>query len=445
MSFLSLFLASTVVVNLTSDHPDAFYKLGELCVFEVTGLVDTNGTLAAEGGYDYLIDDGGDNVLARGHVDFAAANPVKIVYPIERPGFARLRILNAYKFDRFGLPVQRARDWSVGCEADGIEKGSPSPADFDEFWAQAKAECAKIPLDPEMIKSESLCTADWDVYAVSFATVGKNKRVYGVMSVPKGEKGKKYPLSVEVPGAGFGDFSQFIKPKKDRIVLFMGVFPWTPGRGVNKLDQKSNFDNLQAACKAYYGGKAGDMTYPVNRLDENREDYYFYPYILGIERAVEWAASRPDVDQENIWYKGTSQGGYFGIVLTALNRRFTRAAFFVPAGTDMLGCLKGRASGWPRPMQSFAFDPEKQAKAVANAPYFDAANFASRITCPCTFVVGLADECCPPSCVYATYNEVKAADKEILPCPGMTHSVSGDVYKRVGAWLRTGDRAKIHE
>ena len=72
------------------------------------------------------------------------------------------------------------------------------------------------------------------------------------------------------------------------------------------------------------------------------------------------------------------------------------------------------------------------------APYFDAANFASRIACPVRIAVGFSDTTCPPCAVYASYNEIKVVDKGIVHGIGMTHSCFGRFYAELGAWVRGG-------
>jgi hypothetical protein len=73
------------------------------------------------------------------------------------------------------------------------------------------------------------------------------------------------------------------------------------------------------------------------------------------------------------------------------------------------------------------------------APYFDGANFASRIRCPVRVAVGFSDETCPPCAVYAAYNEIEVADKAIGHGIGMTHSCSQKFYSRFGDWVRFGN------
>ena len=93
---------------------------------------------------------------------------------------------------------------------------------------------------------------------------------------------------------------------------------------------------------------SGHTGYAESGISESREAYFFYPVLLGIDRAVDWVVARPDVDRTRVRYQGTSQGGGFGFYLTGLNHAFTRAAFYVPAITDTMGYLKGRQSGCRR-------------------------------------------------------------------------------------------------
>jgi cephalosporin-C deacetylase len=73
--------------------------------------------------------------------------------------------------------------------------------------------------------------------------------------------------------------------------------------------------------------------------------------------------------------------------------------------------------------------PEFLAKNVELIPaalevlrYIDCALLARRITAPTLVSVGLMDDICPPSTVFAAYNEI-TADKDIIVYPYSGHSV----------------------
>ena len=312
-----------------------------------------------------------------------------------------------------------------------LEKGSPRPDDFDAFWAEARSRlAAEVALDPKVELVEERSGPAWKFYRISFATFGR--RVYGYMSVPTDRALAPYPIEFQVSAAGFGEWSNDMEPAADRIVVFFSVYDWAPDWNwlINGL--QSRYDAMNADYEKRYNCKR----YCTAGITESREEYYFYPVLLGINRAVDWLCAREDVDHKRVWYEGTSQGGGFGFYLCGLNHHFTRAVFFVPAITDTMGYLKGRESGWPKIVESNSSTPEKRAAAERNAPYFDAANFASLITCPVRVVAGLSDTTCPPSAVTAAFNEIKSEDKRIIYGQDMPHGCYDNVYYVLGNWLR---------
>ena len=414
---VSFLLAAALSFAVTNDRTNLIYKVGEEATFAVTATRD--GKLATTGCVDFVLDNFGPSVQASNRVDLAKGNPFTVKGRLSEPGFLRLTLKAA----------DAGKVWSVGYEPEKIKKGSPSPGDFDAFWAAARAKLAKeIPLDAQMTKVPERSTAAFDYYCISFATCGR--RVYGYMSVPTDKTKAPYPVEFQVSAAGFGDWTNDMFGEGDRICVFFSVYPWAPHWNWQALGLKSAYDYMNDACGLKYGCKR----YCTAGLSKSREEYFFYPVILGLDRAVDWLAARPDVDKSRFWYQGTSQGGGFGFYLTGLNHTFTRAAFFVPAITDTMGYLKGRRSGWPYPVESYR--EEDRPAVEKTAPYFDGANFASRIACPVRIAVGFSDTTCAPCAVYAAYNEIRVKDKGIAHGFGMTHGCFETFYKELGKWLR---------
>ena len=252
------------------------------------------------------------------------------------------------------------------------------------------------------------------------------------MSVPTDKSKAPFPVDFGVNAAGFGDWTNNMQGERDSIRVQFSVYPFEPDWRWKALGLESKYKAMNAEVQAKYGAPG----YCRAGITESREAYFFYPVILGIDRAVDWIASRSDVDKSRFRYHGTSQGGGFGFYLCGLNRAFTRAAFYVPAITDTMGYLAGRQSGWPQIVENNSSTPERRAAAERWAPYFDGANFASRIKCPVRVAVGFSDTTCPPCAVYAAYNEIMVADKAIGNGIGMTHSCSGKFYSEFDAWAK---------
>jgi cephalosporin-C deacetylase-like acetyl esterase len=251
------------------------------------------------------------------------------------------------------------------------------------------------------------------------------------MSIPADKSKAPYPVIFGVNSAGFGGWTNDMEGDADVIRVQFSVYPFEPHWKWQEIGLREKYVAMDKEFKSKYGVER----YCHAGISVSREDYFFFPVILGIDRAVDHIAARPDVDRTRFVYQGTSQGGGFGFYLCALNRTFTRAAFYVPAITDTMGYLKGRESGWPKIVENNSATHAGRLAAERWTPYFDGANFASRITCPVRVAVGFSDETCPPCAVYAAYNEIKSADKGIVNGIGMTHSCSPQFYRELGDWV----------
>ena len=422
---LGLNAAEPLGYEVVADRPTCVYRCGETATFTVK-ITGTNGIPVKVGKVKATLGSFGPRQIASAEWDLASTNVFTFAGRLDSPGFLRIRFSPSPSGN--GTKV-----WSVAYDPERIVKGSPSPADFDAYWAGERARLRReVPLDPQVTRVPERCTDKFDFFRVSFATFGR--RVYGYLSVPTDKAKAPFPVDFQVNAAGFGSWTNDMEGRPDSICMRMSVYPFEPDWRWREMGLRRKYDAMNDECRGRYG-----CIYSCAGVTESREAYFFHPVLLGIDRSVDWLAERPDVDRSRFRYAGTSQGGGFGFYLTGLNRAFTRAAFYVPAITDTMGCLKGRQSGWPQIVENNSKTVGAKSAAERWAPYFDAANFASRIACPVRIAVGFSDTTCPPCAVYAAYNEIKVVDKGIVHGIGMTHSCFGRFYAELGAWVRGGE------
>lgn len=414
--------ASALDFKVVRNHADCLYKCGETAVFTVTAY-ETNDVLATSGTVSWTLDGfETGKVLASGTFDLSKANPFTISGTRTTPGFLKI-LLTAKGYE----PRWNLAGWSVGYEPLKIRKASPSPSDFDAFWAGARARLAReVPLDVRLTPYPEKSTADYDYYRFSLATFGR--RLYGFFSTPK-DRSKRYPARVQVASAGWGNWTNFQPGKKGMVFLWFSVYPFEPSWDWQTDGTTEKYQAMNRECRAKWG--YGD--YANAGFSGTREDPFFYSVILGIDRAVDWLAGLPFVDVADITYQGGSQSGGLGLYLLGLNHRFRKGVTTVPALTDVMGYRLGRVSGWPTPWES-ANTPERKARVDANLPYYDAANFASRVTCPIRLSVGFRDRICPPPCVYAAYNEIRA-EKDIYTAVDHGHGMPDRMHGAYARWL----------
>ena len=425
--------AEIVEFRVLPDRADCHYALGERSKLTVTA-VGTNGVALTSGRLRYVVDNFGSvtNVGVTA-VDLAKENPFTVTVTRSTPGFERLRVQS----DDAGLTV-RSNAGNHECEfvygvafaPEKIVSGTPEPADFDEFWAEARRKLDRtVPIDAKMELVPAKSTAEVNYYNVSFATCG-GRRIYGWLTEPKNLSNGPYPVRLSVPGAGIGASGTSVVPGEISMVL--NVHDYVQAEGpYGTPEQKRLLDDENRR----WGEKYGVKGYWHSGIHLGREEYFYYAAILGITRAIDWLAARPACDRRDFTYSGTSQGGGFGLILSALNTNITSAAIYVPALTDLLGFrVEGRQSGWPRLVE--AQRPENRAAAEKWAPYFCGVNFARRVKIPVRFVAGFGDTVCTPAGVYAAYNVCPSKDKAIYDGLGMGHGVFDDFYTYLFAWQK---------
>src|SRR3954451_8088387 len=174
-------------------------------------------------------------------------------------------------------------------------------------------------------------------------------------------------------------------------------------------------------------GGAGGPEYPgvMTRGIANPDGYYYTRLYVDAVRAVEAAAELPGVDAQRLAVCGSSQGGGLALAAAALCPERVRVCHAnVPFLCDFQRAV-GLSPSYPyKEIADFlAQQTDLVDDALNTLRYVDCALLARRITADCLFSVGLMDEICPPSTVFAAYNEVPGNNKEIAVYPFGVHAL----------------------
>lgn len=387
-------------IKATVDRSCQLYKCGETAkvtfnVCDPSGKPVTSGTLAL-----IFTNDNGD-ILNSKNFNLSQSNPVTISETLKFPGFLCIR---AFAKNDQNKPLGNLLV-GLGFEPEKIEPGQTKPADFEKFLETGKKEVRAIPIDVQKTKLKQYCNDKMDVYQISFATVNK-QRVYGFLSIPKTGTGP-YPLVINVPGAGPGRGPDLGSSNRGIVSLAMNVFPYPVP--LNDKERRDVYNKFNEDIRYTYMGF------------ENRDNYFFRAAYLGIDRAIDWLVSQEYIDKTHVGYYGTSQGGASALILGGMNKNIKFIVGSVPALCDHGGCLKGRASGWPKLIKQAESLKADVKKVTEAAPYLDGVNYARLIDRPIKITVGFIDTTCSPSSVYAAYNVIPSKDKEIMNEPLLGH------------------------
>lgn len=397
-----------IKIIISPDHDDWQYVPGEKVTFTVQILYHFNPLKNVKAFYeigpekqepvkrDSLILDGKPLVLDGG--------------TLKTPGFLRCTVYLDYEGKRYrGLAT-------AGFTPETIKPTVQLPSDFDTFWDAAKAELAKVPMNAKMTLLADKCTEKTVVYLVNLQNIG-NSRLYGILSVPKMEG--RYPAILEVPGAGVRAYSPDINLSERGAVTFViGIhgIPVTMDPGV--------YSDLGAGALREY------WTFNM----DNRERYYYKRVYLGCIRAIDFIFSLPQFDGSNLAVTGGSQGGALSIVTASLDDRVKYLAAAYPALCDVTGYLSGRAGGWPHFFEENNINFHNTKEKLETIKYYDVVNFARRIRVPGFYTWGFNDETCPPTSMYAAYNQI-SSPKTLVLALETGHWTYPEQNQKLNDWL----------
>ena len=319
--------------------------------------------------------------------------PARVKAVLPHPGFVRCE---ASSFEKDSTPVL----CGVGVDPEQLRPLLPEPPDFDEFWANTKAELADIPADFKMEKYASNDTFNY--YRISCANLN-NQRAYGFLSLPV-DASKKLPLLVTFPGGeAYTNEESFVNlcARNDLGIecarLIYHLPPYPPEK--NPTDAKTRHGQFLKEI-----GLARYIFFGV----EDRNKFYTRTAVTGCLRLLDEVLKQPGLDSERVVYHGASHGGAFGLYLVAFSDKFKAAFCGVPNFGDRGGFLAGRHTpDSVRTSQIFRSH-------LDTLLYFDTAFAARRIEIPVMIGVGFIDPFCTPSSVYTIYNELKGP-KILLP------------------------------
>jgi cephalosporin-C deacetylase len=290
----------------------------------------------------------------------------------------------------FDLPLEQLRTYAPA----RVES-----ADFDSFWARTLSEARQHPLNVTFAPVDfGLSTLE--TFDVTFNGFG-GQPIKGWLLLPKNRVGK-IPGVVEFIGYGGGrafpiDWLTWASTGYAHLVMDTRGQGSTWGSG-DTADIEPAGSNPQ---------HPGFMTRGIL----NPDTYYYRRVFTDGVRAIEAMQSHSAVDADRIAVTGGSQGGGIAIAVAGLApqavkvampdvpflchyRRATEVTNRDPYGEISRYCVVHRT---------------KVEQVFETLSYFDGVNLGTRANAQALFSVGLMDDICPPSTVFAAFNHYKGA------------------------------------
>ena len=281
------------------------------------------------------------------------------------------------------------------------------PGDFDAFWADTLAEADRHPLAVTVTPVDAgLRTLD--VFDVTFAGFG-GQPIKAWLRVPAGASGP-LPTIVQFHGYGGG-----------RGQSFQNLLWASAGFAHFEMDVRGQGFGGSTADTADDAGSGPQAPGFMTRGIDSRETYYYRRLFTDAVRAVAAARSLALVDEGRVGVVGTSQGGGIALAVAGLVPDLSAVVARVPFLCDFpRASVITDAMPYRELGQYLATNRLKVAQAHGVLSYFDGVNFAKRATAPVTMTAALMDPICPPSTVFAAYNNY-AGPKQITVWPYNGH------------------------
>lgn len=285
------------------------------------------------------------------------------------------------------------------------------PHDFDSFWADTLAESRAFPLEVALAPvATGLRTVD--TFDVTFAGF-RGQPIRAWLRVPAGASG---PLPTLVQYVGYGG-----------------------GRGrvlENLLWASAGFAHLLMDTRGQ-GSVWGDGSTPdpegsgpqspgfMTRGIDSRDTYYYRRVFTDAVRAVDAARSLELVDATRVAVLGGSQGGGIALAVAGLVPDLAAALPSVPFLCDFRRSTVITDNLPYKEIGTYLATHRDAVQRVHDTlAYFDGVNFAKRAAAPAWFSTGLMDPVCPPSGVFAAFNNY-AGEKYIRVWPYNGHEGGG--------------------
>lgn len=299
----------------------------------------------------------------------------------------------------YDLPLERLREYRTSTQ---------EPDGLDDWWAKRLDQARAQARPPILTPYESDVYHPFQVFDVEFSGAnGDPVKAWYIR--PAGPANP--PVVVKYIGYGGG------RGAPSEHVLLPAL-----GYAVFVMDSRGQGGRWTSGATG--DGTAGpENSQVMTRGIATPEDYYytrlFTDAVLAVDVALDLAGAAGTVG-----VSGASQGGGLALAAAALQGgNVSLCHADVPFLCDIQRAIT------LAPHAPYTEIPEFLAENVAlidtalnTLRYVDCALLARRITAPTLVSAGLMDDICPPSTVFAAYNEI-TADKDIIVYPYSGHSV----------------------
>jgi cephalosporin-C deacetylase len=303
----------------------------------------------------------------------------------------------------YDLPLEQLREYRTTTR---------EPEELDAWWARRLEEARAIAKPVTLTRHEPELYAPLEVYDAEFSGAGGD-RIRAWYITP----GDPAPVIVRFIGYGGGRGA----PSEHALLAALGY-------AVFVMDSRGQGGRWTAGATGD-GAPGPENSLVMTRGIASPETYYFTRLFTDAVLAVEAALSLTGGQAAAV--DGASQGGALSLAAAALvPGKVSVCHANVPFLCDIQrGITLAPAAPFTEVPEFLNENVDLIDAALNTLRYVDCALLARRITAECLLSVGLMDDICPPSTVFAAYNEITSG-KDIAIYPYSGHAVPHAQFER---------------
>ena len=297
------------------------------------------------------------------------------------------------------------------------------PKDFKVFWDLTLAEANKLPLEPKItmtnhpMRKVKCFTAEyigWD-----------GAKIVGWYIIPD-NCSDRLPALIFLHG-----YSGWAGEPNNYLAWVL------QGYAVLAIDIRGQAGRSNDSTYYPEGRERGWMTQGLC----DPQKYYYRGVYVDCIRALDFLQSRDEVNDHRIGLLGVSQGGGLCIAVAALDSRPKLILPEIPYLCHFKRSVDFAVKSMTQPylyleiVEHLKRFPSEKENVFRTLSYFDCMNFAPDVKCPVLVSVGLNDNVCPPSTIFATFNHLGSQEKEIAVYPYHGHEIIEAHWRKKFYWV----------
>ncbi len=287
--------------------------------------------------------------------------------------------------------------------------------DFDAYWSGSVKELKQVPIEPVVSENRKKTHGRFSAFDISFKSMNRSV-TSGTLFVPNDVE--RPHVIILVPDYNVPNLYQ--KQILDRPVAYF--FLNLRGHDILSFDATNEEERTSP----------GYMV--ENILDPDL--YYVRSVYLDLYRAIDMLRLRKNLDCSAIGIIGKGLGAAAALFAASRSDRVKALVLETPGFCYLPMSQNVSESDSAREINDFLQrNKSKNRQIKKNLTYFDALNFADKISCPTLVTVGFKDKISPPQCVFALFNHL-LCDKTIEVYPDQGNEAGGQKQlKKSITWL----------